>query len=152
MSTEILVDEIDIPFINRYKWRPYWNGKTMYAQASAGRYRTVYLHRLIMSAHKGQQVDHIDGNGLNNTRENLRICSRSQNLANQGTQKHNTSGFKGVFFDTERKKLRAEIGWQGLRRNLGRFDNQIDAAKAYDKAALELHGAFAQLNFPKGDG
>lgn len=145
----MLVDEADIPFVNRYKWSASqdhgshrWYAMA-YFPAPGGKGRVVSFHRLVLSFPKGEQVDHIDGNGLNNTRANLRSCSRRQNRYNSRTNVDNKSGFKGVFWDKNARKYRATIS----KRHLGLFDNAEDAARAYDRAARELFGEFAYLNF-----
>ncbi len=92
--------------------------------------------------------DHIDGNGLNNRRSNLRPASNSQQVANQGVRSDNTSGYKGVTWREDRGKWEAKIQSGGKRRCLGLFDDKIEAAKVYDHAALEAFGEFAVLNFP----
>jgi len=114
--------------------------------------KQVKIHRLIMErinpGFKGL-IDHIDGNGLNNQRNNLRIATQSQNLANRGPQENNTSGYKGVYWDKERLKWVAIIEYQGTKSHLGRFDSEIEAAITYDIAAIRLFGEFARTNFPK---
>lgn len=88
------------------------------------------------------QVDHIDGDRLNNAKENLRECTRSENQRNRGMQENNKSGFKGVSFDKSRNKWQAGIGVNGKRISLGRFDTPELAYSAYCKKASELHGEF----------
>lgn len=107
------------------------------------------MHRFIMDAPKGQQVDHINGNKLDNRKSNLRICSHSENLRNQRKPKDNKSGFKGVSWHKGAKRWCAEIRSNGKRHHLGYFDTAEDAAKAYDIAATLIHGDYARLNFPK---
>lgn len=107
------------------------------------------MHRFILDAPTGLEVDHIDKDGLNNQRDNLRIASRIQNSWNNGPNSKNKSGFKGVSFRKETKKWVAHIIVNGKQIYLGGFDNKVDAAKAHDKAARELEGEFAYLNFPE---
>ncbi len=102
------------------------------------------MHRIIMNAPVGKQVDHINHNGLDNRKENLRLATPAQNQANQKLSKANTSGFKGVSFDKKKKKWAAYIGKQS--RNLGRFLDIRDAARAYNDAAKLAYGEFAKLN------
>jgi len=92
-------------------------------------------------------VDHIDGDRLNNKFENLRPVNKFQNMWNMGSINGSASKFCGVFFEKKIKKWRAHIRFNGKRKHLGVFKNEVDAAKAYDKAALEFHGEFAKLNF-----
>ena len=87
-----------------------------------------------------------NGNGLDNRKANLRICSNSQNQANRGVGKNNTSGFKGVWFDNRVLRWRAAIQVLKKRIQLGKFDLKEDAARAYNKAATKYFGEFALLN------
>lgn len=105
-------------------------------------------HRIIFLMHRGylpEQIDHIDGNGLNNNSENLRAASQGQNQHNKGTQKNNTSGFKGVSREKQAKKWRAQIELDGKVRYLGLFDTPEAAHEAYKAAAKRLHGEFARF-------
>ena len=88
------------------------------------------------------QVDHKDGNGLDNQKENLRICTQSQNLGNRGIMKSNTSGVKGVHWDKNAKKWRARLGMNGKRKCLGLFSNIDEAKNVYIKAAKEFFGEY----------
>lgn len=108
--------------------------------------KTVYLHRFVLSAATGFLVDHINGDGLDNRRSNLRICSRAQNRANS-VGRIGVSGYRGVH-RTKNERWYARIEIDGRARSVGVFDDPKDAARAYDAAALELFGAFAVLNFP----
>jgi hypothetical protein len=102
-----------------------------------------------MNAKKGEVIDHIDREGLNNCKYNLRSATPAQNRLNNCRGFNSpTSKYKGVFFDKKRGKYRAVLSVDGKKKHLGYFDNEIDAARAYDTAA-ELHrGKFAALNFP----
>jgi len=104
------------------------------------------MHRLIMRPRRGYVVDHIDGNGLNNRRCNLRVCTRRQNQANRGPC-GGSSQFVGV--SRERDKWRAEIHYRGKHIYIGIFTDEAEAAKARDRKAYELHGEYAYLNFPE---
>ena len=119
------------------------------------------IHRLIMERalgrklKKGEHIDHIDGNGLNNRRSNLRVANHSQNLANRGKQRGSySSQYKGVCFAKSRNKWQANIssgflwGREHKTKFLGRFKCEVEAAEAYDMAALKYFGEFAKLNFP----
>lgn len=112
----------------------------------AAKWPSVQLHRLIMDAPDGVEVDHKDGNGLNCQRANLRLATRSQNQWNRGKQANNTSGYKGVYWHKQRDKWHAQIAVNGKRVHLGYFATAEAAAAAYDNAARELHGAFARTN------
>lgn len=105
------------------------------------------LHRVITNCPVGMEVDHIDGNRLNNRRENLRICTRAQNAKNKKFYaKYSTTGFKGVVWRPEMKKYMVSIRHNGPKKHIGYFNDLIEAALAYNKVALELHGEFARLN------
>ncbi len=104
-----------------------------------------YMHRLIVGATDGQLVDHINGNGLDNRRSNLRLADYRANCINRHYQSR--SGFRGVHANSQ-STWRAIITSHGKPRRLGSFASAFDAAVAYDLAAIELHGEFAVLNFP----
>lgn len=149
-----LVDDGDYAELSQYKWHIKNNRGTLYVQRTKSRLLgkgSVLMHRQIMSAPKGQQVDHINHNGLDNRRDNLRICSNAENQHNR-LSFGGTSKYKGIYWEKRRGKWRAEIKTGESRKYLGSFLSEIDAAKEYDKAAIELYGEFAYLNFPKTDG
>lgn len=110
----------------------------------------VYMHRQILNAPKGLQVDHINGRTLDNRKENLRLCTNAENTRNQ--RKRNgrySSSFKGVYWSKKDKRWHSRIMVNYKTISLGSFQDEIEAAKAYDKAAKELFGEFALLNFPE---
>ena len=141
------VDVCDIPKVEGHRWYALRSRKTFYAKASVksehGKVGTIYMHRLISDAQRGMEVDHINMDGLDNRRENLRICTPSQNRCNIGLTKANTSGVKGV--DRHKGKWRARIQVKGKKIELGSFDSIEDAASAYMAAAGEVHGEFSRL-------
>lgn len=104
------------------------------------------MHRLIVGAVKGEIVDHVNGNTLDNRRENLRKCSKSQNAQNSKRHRDGVSGFKGVSFHRRSKTWRARIRNDGREVCLGYFHSPVDAARAYDRAAFEMFGEFAKVN------
>lgn len=149
-----IVDDEDYDRISELNWFVMNNQRIFYAggwSPMVNGKRTHYLmHRIIMDACKGQQIDHKDGNGLNNQRMNLRFCTISQNLQNQRISKHPSkhSKYKGVTWHKSAKKWQASIRGENHRDYyLGSFVNEEDAAKAYDKKAKELFGEFARCNY-----
>ena len=102
-----------------------------------------------MNPPKGMVIDHINHNGLDNRRENLRICTNAENQRNRGKQKNNTSGYKGVDWRKDHKKWRARINKDNKTIHIGYYNIIEEAARAYDAKAKELHGKYAQLNFPE---
>lgn len=149
-----VVDDGDFERVSTFVWSPLVgrNGN-FYARRTVrlegGRQKTILLHRVIMNAPEDMKVDHKDGNGLNNTRENLRLATHSQNHCNRDKQANNKTGFKGVMFDKRRGKYFANVQTKGRGHFAGYFDNPADAARAYDKKAKEIFGEFAKLNFPE---
>ena len=107
----------------------------------------IYLSIEIMDPPKGKQVDHINGNTLDNRKSNLRICTSAENQHNKGKMENNTTGYKGVSFDKRDGFYYSRIKNNGKRISLGRFKNSINAALIYDEMAVKLHGKFAKLNF-----
>ncbi|MBN2134054.1 MAG: HNH endonuclease [Sedimentisphaerales bacterium] len=140
-----VVDAEDYEWLSQYKWHANRRGRKVYALAMKNG-RVVTMHRLIMRPRKGCVVDHIDGNGLNNRRCNLRVCTRRQNAANMGPR-GGASEFVGVY--RQRDKRGAQIVWRGKKYKLGSYDTDVEAAKARDRKAFELHGEYAYLNFPE---
>lgn len=144
-----LVDDEDYERVNAHKWYIFnpQLSKTTYAQRNA---RPVGLmHRFILDAPEGTRVDHVDGNGLNNVRSNLRLASHADNMRNRRKAVNNTSGYIGVYWDKHKSKWRARVRVNNKNNHIGYFDDLVLAAKARDTAALDLHGEFAVLNFPR---
>jgi len=146
-----LVDDEDYELVAGYTWYPMKHGRTFYAQAhvpgSGHRGKNVRMHRLIRPDIV-DEIDHEDRNGLNNTQANLRPANRSHQLANQGKRTGGTSQYKGVSLDKSRGKWAAYIQVARKTVNLGRYDEEIEAARAYDAAAHDHFKEFAALNFP----
>lgn len=147
-----IIDAIDSDLANLK-----WNSQSAKGKSYAVRYSStkskkslIFLHRVILSRVLGREilptekVDHKDGNGLNNRRGNLRLATHAQNMRNRKIGKNNTTGYKGV---TKRgDKFRAAIQVNGKTKKLGTYSTAIDAADAYDKAAIKHHGEFAATN------
>lgn len=149
-----IVDDADFNSLKKYSWhvrcdrdgryyatRSFWEGDKM---------KTLPMHRQLLDAPKGVYVDHINGNTLDNRRSNLRLCTNRQNTQNarKRARTGSKSKYKGV--SEHYGKWRARIRVDGAVIHLGSFLNQVDAAKAYDKAAAKYFGEFARLNLPRG--
>lgn len=109
------------------------------------------MHRQITGALRGQEIDHVNGQKLDNRRENLRIATRGQNSANAGPRRNNKTGFRGVFQGRDRKTWYARINVNRTSIYLGTYDDPILAALAYDNAAKKHFGEYAGVNFPSPD-
>jgi len=142
-----LVDPEDYAELARHKWCAAKQGNSFYAVRSEGS-RQLRMHRVIMNAPAGMVIDHIDHEGLNNTKRNLRPCTKAQNAHNQRPQKGRSSKYKGVCWSKREGKWYSRIQYQGRPRSLGLFKDERDAARARDAAALALHGEYAFLNLP----
>lgn len=156
-SKVALIDDEDFIELSNYKWCTCcFDGKWYALRYSKDGYKwpenhgkIVLMHKQIMRAEKGQQLDHKDGNGLNNQKSNLRFSTQQQNTFNRKVTGRGTSKFKGVCWNRRAKKWHALIGYNHKRYHLGYFKSEIEAAKAYDAKAKKLFGEFAWLNFKK---
>jgi hypothetical protein len=143
-----LVDDEDFEEINKYKWHAQKIGRKHYASRTIhvpnGKRVAQRMHCAIIKTPEGMDTDHIDGDGLNNTKNNLRVCTRGENLRNQGkSPSRNKSGFKGVSWFEKRRKWVAQIGVGGKNIGLGHFKEIEQAHEAYVKACIKYHGEFA---------
>lgn len=145
-----LVDEEDFEYLIQRKWHVQKGRSTFYAIANKGIFpKPILMHRMVLNAPAGTLVDHINGNGLDNRRENLRLCTPHENQRNHKLYSTNKTGFKGV--SAFRNKFKATIGFENRQIFIGLFTTPQEAAKAYDKAALKYFGEFANINFSKDD-
>lgn len=154
-----IISSVDLALVSGFRWygfRRSGTGRTgqryQYADvvvAAKVSGKMLYLHRHIVGAPKGMVVDHINGNTLDNRRENLRICTRKQNSANTKRHSRNKSGFKGVCWCKDHQAWKAQLHTQNKSIFLGRFSTPELAALAYDVAARAQFGEFARLNFPE---
>ena len=147
---ESIVEAADLHLVSHCSWRLDSHGYASTSIKTGGVQRKQYMHRLILGAVAGQEVDHANKDRLDNRRANLRLANRSQQSANTRLiVAHNKSGYRGVSWSTRRAKWRAVIQADGRFMDLGCFTDPIDAALAYDAAALHHFGEFATINFPK---
>lgn len=143
-----LVDDDIFDWLNQWRWH-ITNGyiiRKQYGKRGENKKpENIYIHRLIMGTPNGYVTDHINGNKLDNQRDNLRIGTQSQNMMNRGKQKNNTSGYKGVHWNKQHQKWQAVVKFDGKQKHLGYFDNAFLASLAYIKGAKELYGEFSGL-------
>jgi len=147
-----LVDDEDYGWLSQWKWHALKARNTYYAQRSVplgnGKYKNLRMHREVVKTPQGLFTDHIDGDGLNNQKANLRFCTLQQNQFNRSPRKNCTSKFKGVSWKKSDKKWVAKINIDKKVTHIGFFTDEVEAAKAYDRMAREVYGEFARLNFP----
>lgn len=144
-----LVDDEDYEEIAQHNWCASYNGACFYAvrgQWDSGKQTMIYMHRLIMNAPDGTEIDHINGDGLDNRRANLRFAAHRENGKNRRKQRGTSSRFLGVCWDKSTQKWLAYLMSDGKRLHLGRHQKEKDAAQAYNEAATKYHGEFASLN------
>lgn len=137
-----LVDDADYLSLSKFKWFALKYRKHFYAGRSAtinGKHFTLFMHRLIINTPPGFHTDHINHNGLDNRRRNLRIATPRENGMNRrGLQSNNTSGFTGVSWFEQRRKWRVRTTINGKQILIGFFDNKRNAAEAYKKFVASL--------------
>lgn len=138
-----LVDNEDYTKLSQINWYlSRKEGNRCYAYSKNGP-----MHRVILNAPKNMEVDHRDGNGLNNQRNNIRLCTHIENMRNMSPPEGGTSKYKGVHWHAEDKRWRSRIRIKGKSIWLGVYTNEVEAARAYDRKAKKLYGEFAKLNF-----
>jgi HNH endonuclease/AP2 domain len=146
-----VVSSADYDYVNQWTWYAHSQG---YAARKPKHQSAIFLHRALVERMLGRQlkengdVDHRDRDRLNNRRSNLRLCTSQQNSANSSLGIRNRSGFKGVHWNETASRWVAQTKLNGRTKHLGCFLSAEDAARAYDRAVLKEHGAFAYLNFP----
>lgn len=150
---EAIIDAADVDLIGRWSWSAFvkrrQNGEisNVYATRSKeidfGKNQTVFMHRVIAQTEQGFVTDHIDGNGLNNRRSNLRPATRSQNSHNQKRNVRNTSGEKGVSLCKRTSRWKARLKLHGRNHCLGYYHSLEEAANAVRAARIKMHGNFA---------
>ena len=143
-----LVDPGDAATLSGDRWYAARMGKTWYAYRRRSGAQE-FMHRIVLGLrrHDGRQADHVNGNGLDNRRANLRLSTKAENGRNRGPNRNNTTGYKRVCYVKRLGRWLASIQVDRLQINLGLYDDPIDAALAYDLAAIEHFGAFAWTNF-----
>lgn len=142
------VDDSDYEKLNKFKWFAHFNHKWYVIRninKSNSKQTQVKMHRVLMNAPLGVEIDHINGDGLDNRRKNLRLCSRSQNAKNRKKNINSTSGVKGVHFSKSHNKWIARIQVDGKRLSLGDFLSKESAYKAYCEACIKYHGKFSNI-------
>ena len=143
-----LVDDKWHPYLSRFSWQARYDRTTKkWYAARQIRRKFIYMHREILNAPDGLHADHINGNTLDNREQNLRLATPAQNAWNRDKYKTNTTGYKGVTHEKGRNKFRAQITVHGRPINLGRFEDPLEAAVAYDRAVQKYHGEYGCTNF-----
>lgn len=149
-----LVDAADLERVAAHTWYALVTPRTVYAVRTPANGRRIRMHRELLDAPDGVDVDHKNGDGLDNRSENLRLTTRAGNARNaakrRSTTRELTSRFKGVFWDKSRRRWVATIRHDGRTVRLGRFLDEESAARAYDAAALRHFGRFARTNLMMG--
>ncbi len=145
---EAVIDAADVPLVSGVNWYALNKGNAVYAgrkqRLGGPKQDTVYMHRVIVNAPSGFDVDHKDSNGLNNRRCNLRVAAHCENARNLKKSRRNTSGYKGVSWKRNVKKWQAQIKVDGRVIALGYFLHPEDAHAVYKVASVLYHGQFGR--------
>ena len=143
-----LVNDDTYDWLSRWKWALVGDGYAGRFDRTTRPPKLIYMHRVILDARSGQHVDHINGDKLDNQRENLRLVTHLQNTQNMGISSLNTSGYKGVCWHKGVGKWHVRITVNGQRLHLGYYEDLETAALFYDAAARFFYGEFARPNYP----
>ena len=145
-----MIDDKDYKLLSQFKWyasKSHYGGYVaQHSYIENKRHRTILMHRMITDALPNMTVDHKNHNRLDNQKHNLRVCTNAQNNYNRGPKRNSTSKYKGVYLLKQSNNWCSQITKKGKIEYLGTFKTQEDAAKAYDKVALELFGNYAYIN------
>lgn len=142
---EALIDDQDVELVSRHRWWQSSNPEYRYAESDDG----LLMHRLILGVTEtAVHVDHVNHDGLDNRRVNLRLCNHTQNQGNARRRRDNSSGFRGVSWSRQSGKYKAQIRDNKVKTYLGSYATAEEAALAYDVAARRIFGEFANPNFP----
>lgn len=153
-NVEILIDTADFELVSSIpdRWSIQKGGYRLYAVSNViqpdGSLQSTPLHRFVLQPPKGVNVDHINRDGLDNRRSNLRLDTNNKNSSNTKLSKRNKSGYRGVCWSKVAKKWHCQISHKNTVHYLGLYSDAEEAARAYDEAARKFHGEFATLNFP----
>jgi hypothetical protein len=139
-----IVDDQDYDLLSQWKWSAHWGETKTYYASRVENGKTILMHRQILNAKSNQWVDHKDGNTLDNRRDNIRLCSRSQNMRNRKVPVNNRLGIKGVRVKNGRYEARIMSDKRAI--FLGGFETALEATLAYNAASLKYHGEFGRLN------
>lgn len=142
-----VVDDEYFEYLNQWQWS-FHAGYATRGIKRNGKTKTIHMHRVVMELFgviDGLEVDHINGDKLDNRKQNLRICTKAENLRNRPTTSSNSSGYKGVYKSGSNWQARISVNKKLT--NLGSFKKKEDAAKAYDVEAVRVYGEFAKTNF-----
>lgn len=143
-----IVDPEDFGLLDEHKWWLRATSEHLRYAARKENGKMIYMHREILNTPAGMHTDHINGNGLDNRKSNLRICTPTQNQHNSIKWANTSSRFKGVSWKKSARKWEAYIRINKKLIHLGHYNSEIKAAEAYDDKAIEIFGEFANLNFP----
>lgn len=144
--SETFIDDEDWSKVEGFNWKKHTEGYAHTILRGPSGIVNLYMHEQILPCRPGFVTDHIDGNRLNNQKSNLREVTNSQNMFNRGKPRHNSSGYKGVYYSNSKRRFIAQIWVNRKRKIIGSFLSATEAAEAYNKTAKELVGDCAKLN------